>query len=93
MLPLLQGAELVRAAQMELMERVSPIESVVDRQWRRVYHSLEVEGEGETATFNEASRGFSVAKRGGLPPMVDNPLETEIVACHSKEVLPMPQGR
>ena len=61
MLSLLQGDDLVHTARMEMMDMVSPIKCVVDLLWRRFYHSLEVDGEGNTYTFQEAARGFSVA--------------------------------
>ena len=55
------GNDLVHTARMEMMNIVRPIKWVVDLLWRMFYHSLEVDGEGNTYTFQEASRVFSVA--------------------------------
>ena len=57
----MQGDDLVHTARMEMMSIVSPIRWVVDLLWRRFYHPLEVDGEGNTYTVQEALRGFSVA--------------------------------
>ena len=60
-MPLQQGDDLVHTARMEMIDIVRSIKCVVGLQGRMFCHALVVEGEGETDTFHEAARGFSVA--------------------------------